>query len=111
MITTNTVKSRAVEDDGKRRIVTTSNVKPVAPRHFPREFPGVNRRETRKVAPGVSFTTSSLDDRKRDNARMAKAEAARVAPVAPPVPTPVLAPAKAKPAKKAAPKKRKGKTA
>ncbi|MCJ7828604.1 MAG: hypothetical protein MUP81_02555 [Dehalococcoidia bacterium] len=61
MITTNTTKVRATEDDGKRRVITTTNVKPAKVRFMQSEFPGVNKRETNKVDPSVKFNTTELD--------------------------------------------------
>ena len=61
MLTTNTTASRAKEGDGKRRVVTTTTMKPGRVRFVQREFPGVNKRETNKVDPKIKFTTVDLD--------------------------------------------------
>ena len=100
MITTNNTRTRVKEDDGNRRVVTTSSMKPSVPRAVPHEFPGVNKRETNKVDPKVKFNTTELDHLVNGMGykRAAKAE-------------PVLAPAiktpQPKTAKKVAARKRK----
>jgi len=100
MITTNTTRVRAKEDDGKRRIVTTSSMKPSTPKAVPHEFPGVNKRETNKVDPKIKFNTTELDHLMNSVGykRAVKAEPA----LAPAIKTP-----QPKPAKKVAPRKRK----
>ena len=61
MLTTNTTKVRTPEDDGKRRVITTTTMKPGRVRFVQREFPGVNKRETNKVDPKIKFNTTELD--------------------------------------------------
>jgi hypothetical protein len=61
MITTNTTRPRAKDDDGKRRIVTTTLSQPAKVRFLQQEFPGVHKRETNKVDPKLRITTTDLD--------------------------------------------------
>ena len=60
MLTTNTTRVRAKEDDGKRRVVTTTTMKPAKVRFMQSEFPGVQKREMRKVDSSVKFNTTEL---------------------------------------------------
>ena len=101
MLTTNTTKVRAKEDDGKRRVVTTTTMKPGRVRFVQREFPGVNKRETNKVDPKIKFTTVDLDHlmNSMGYTRAVKAKAA-------PAPAPAIKTPQPKAAKKAAVKKR-----
>ena len=62
MITTNTTKVKAKEDDGKRRVITTTTMKPGRVRFIQREFPGVNKREPNKVDSKIKFNTTELDN-------------------------------------------------
>ena len=101
MITTNTTKVRAKEDDGKRRVVTTTTMKPGRVRFMQSEFPGVQKRETRKIDSSVKFNTTELE-RLTNKFRSVLAKPAREAAPAPAIKTP-----QPKPTKKAAPKKRK----
>jgi len=103
MITTNTTASRAKEDDGKRRVITTTTMKPGKVRFVQREFPGVNKRETRKVDSSVKFNTTELE-RLTNKFRLVLAKSAREA-----TPAPAIKTSQPKPAKKTAPKKRKTK--
>jgi len=100
MLTTNTTKVRAKEDDGKRRVVTTTTMKPGRVRFVQREFPGVNKRETNKVDPKIKFTTVDLDHlmNSMGYTRAIKTKAA---------PAPAIKTPQPKPAKKAAARKRK----
>jgi hypothetical protein len=81
MFTTNTTKVRTPEDDGKRRVVTTTSGngpegsmvyrygnegkdrKVVFPKtsKIPTNFSMVNKRETNKVDPKIKFNTTELD--------------------------------------------------
>jgi len=102
MLTTNTTASRAKEDDGKRRVITTTTMKPGRVRFIQSEFPGVQKRETRKVDPKIKFTTEDLDGLMKTLGykRTVKAESA---------PAPSIKTPQPKAAKKAAVKKRKAK--
>jgi hypothetical protein len=106
MLTTNTTASRAKEDDGKRRVVTTTTMKPGRVRFMQSEFPGVQKRETRKIDSSVKFNTTELDHLV-NKFRSVLAKPAREAAPAPAIKTPQPKPAKKAVAKKAAPKKRK----
>jgi hypothetical protein len=100
MITTNTTRTRAKEDDGKRRVITTTTMKPGRVRFIQSEFPGVNKREMRKIDSSVKFNTTELDHLMNG---MGYKRAIKVEPIlAPAIKTP-----QPKPAKKAAVKKRK----
>ena len=102
MITTNTTKVRAKEDDGKRRVITTTTMKPGRVRFVQREFPGVNKRETNKVDPKIKFTTEDLDHLMKTMGyrRAVKAKAA-------PASAPAIKTPQPKPVKKATARKRK----
>jgi len=102
MLTTNTTKVRTPEDDGKRRVITTTTMKPGRVRFVQREFPGVNKREANKVDPKIKFNTTELDHLMNSVGykRMIKTE---------PVPAPAIKTPQPKPEKKATPKKRKAK--
>jgi hypothetical protein len=102
MITTNTTRSKAKDDDGKRRVVTTTTMKPGRVRFIQHDFPGVNKRETNKVDPKLRITTEALDRLMKTLGykRAVKAEPAFA-------PAPAIKTPQPKPAKKAAPKKRK----
>ena len=99
MITTNTTKVRERDDDGMRRVITTTTMKPGRVRFMQSEFPGVQKRETRKVDPKIKFTTVDLDHLMNSMGykRAVKAE---------PVPAPAIKTPQPKAAKKAAVKKR-----
>jgi len=103
MLTTNTTKVRTPEDDGKRHVITTTTMKPGRVRFVQREFPGVQKREMRKVDPSVKFNTTELDHLV-NKFRSVLAKPAREAASAPAIKTP-----QPKPEKKATPKKRKAK--
>jgi len=103
MLTTNTTKVRAKEDDGKRRVITTTTMKPGRVRFVQREFPGVNKRETRKIDSNVKFNTTELE-RLTNKFRLVLAKSAREA-----MPASVIKTPQPKRAKKAAVKKRKAK--
>lgn len=103
MFTTNTTKVRTKEDDGKRRVITTTNIKPAKVRFIQHDFPGVHKRETNKVDPNVKFNTTELDHLMKSMG-LKPATKADLAPIAPAIKTP-----QPKPAKKVAPKKRKAK--
>ena len=98
MITTNTTRTRAKEDDGKRRVITTTTMKPGRVRFIQSEFPGVNKREMRKVDPKIKFNTTELDHLMNSVGykRAVKAE---------PVPAPAIKMPQPKPAKKKAGRK------
>ena len=102
MITTNTTRVRAKEDDGKRRVITTTTMKPAKVRFMQSEFPGVQKRETRKVDPKIKFTTVDLDHlmNSMGYTRAVKAKAA-------PAPAPAIKTPQPKPVKKATARKRK----
>ena len=102
MITTNTTKVRERDDDGKRRVITTTTMKPGIDRAIRSVFPGFKKREANKVDPTVKFTTEDLDKLMKTMGykRTAKAEGA---------PAPALKTPQPKTAKKAMPKKRKAK--
>ena len=72
MISTNTTQP-APAVPGRSRIVTTNNLKPREPSLLHREYPGVIKRETRKVT--GKLTIENLEERQR----IAKREACRVA--------------------------------
>jgi len=95
MITTNTTASRAKEDDGKRRVITTTTMKPGRIRFMQSEFPGVQKRETRKVDSGVKFNTTELDHL-MNKFKSVLAKPAREAASAPAIKTPQPKPAKKK---------------
>ena len=121
MLTTNTTKVRAKEDDGKRRVVTTTSGddpegsmvyrygnegkdrKVVFPKtsKIPTDFSMVQKRETRKIDSSVKFNTTELE-RLTNKFRLVLAKPAREVTPAPAIKTP-----QPKRAKKAAPKKRK----
>jgi hypothetical protein len=103
MLTTNTTKVRTPEDDGKRRIITTTTMKPGRVRFMQTEFPGVQKRQMRKVDSSVKFNTTELDGLVNKFRSVLAKPAREVAP-APAIKTP-----QPKPAKKATPKKRKAK--
>ena len=122
MFTTNTTKVRTPEDDGKRRVVTTTSGngpegsmvyrygnegkdrKVVFPKtsKIPTNFSMVNKRETNKVDPKIKFNTTELDHLMNSVGykRAVKAESA---------PAPAIKTPQPKPEKKATPKKRKAK--
>jgi hypothetical protein len=100
MITTNNARTRAKDDDGKRRIVSTSSMKPSVPRAVPHEFPGVNKRETNKVNPKIKFNTTELD-------HLMNSVGYKRAVKTKPAPAPAIKTPQPKPAKKVASKKRK----
>jgi len=100
MITTNTTKVRAKEDDGKRRVVTTTTMKPGRVRFMQSEFPGVQKRETRKIDSNVKFNTTELE-RLTNKFRSVLAKPAREA-----MPASVIKTPQPKRAKKVAVKKR-----
>jgi len=93
MLTTNTTKVRAKEDDGKRRVVTTTTMKPAKVRFMQSEFPGVQKRETRKVDSSVKFNTTELE-RLTNKFRLVLAKPTREAAPAPAIKTPQPKPAK-----------------
>jgi len=97
MITTNTTASRAKADDGKRRVITTTTMKPGKIRFIQQEFPGVNKRELNKVDSKIRFNTTELDGLMQSKKRISKERS----------PAPVLKTPQPKVIKKAAPKKRK----
>ena len=100
MLTTNTTASRAKEDDGKRRVVTTTTMKPGRVRFIQSEFPGMQKRETRKVDSSVKFNTTELE-RLTNKFRLVLAKPAREVTPAPAIKTP-----QPKSVKKAAARKR-----
>ena len=102
MITTNTTKVRERDDDGMRRVITTTTMKPGRVRFMQSEFPGVQKRETRKVDPKIKFTTEDLDHLMKTMGyrRAVKAKAA-------PASAPAIKTPQPKPVKKATARKRK----
>ena len=99
MLTTNTTASRAKEGDGKRRVVTTTTMKPGRVRFMQSEFPGVQKRETRKIDSSMKFNTTELE-RLTNKFRLVLAKSAREA-----MPASVIKTPQPKPAKKGAGRK------
>ncbi|MCJ7587530.1 MAG: hypothetical protein MUQ00_06495 [Candidatus Aminicenantes bacterium] len=102
MLTTNTTKVRAKEDDGKRRVITTTNIKPAKVRFMQTDFPGVQKRETNKIDPSAKFNTTELDHLMKTIGYKPVVKAERA-------PAPAIKTPQPKPAKKTTVKKRKAK--
>lgn len=83
-----------------RRVITTTNMKARTAMPLRSEFPGVNKRETRKVEPGMKFTTENLN--KLQRAKASEARATQVAPATPAADAPKATPKKRVPGRKRA---------
>lgn len=77
MISTNKTQPVAAQGEpAKLKVLTTNKLTPRAFSFTPREYPGVDKRQTRKVEGGM-LTAIDMEERKRLAKRAAAAEALR----------------------------------